>query len=39
MNNAPEIERKALIQKFFAIVFLMQSQKYYGVFVDNEAML
>ena len=25
----------ALIKKFFAIVFLIQSQKYYGVYIDS----
>ena len=29
----------ALIKKFFAIVFLIQSQKYYGVYIDNATML
>ena len=33
-QKAPTI-RAALINKFFAIVFLMQSQKYYGVSIDS----
>ena len=36
--TAPNIY-EMLIQKFFAIVYLMSGQKYYGVSIDNAVML